>query len=180
MLIGDLRYEGYIKGKENSYQVNLNFDDKLHERASSGGHNCTNRPVLRAPREVARAVGLRADMLLRVPSTGSVVVVEIEKANREKVLRDIVKMLLFFEASQADLAALICPRNYVHSSGVWNVFDTAHQVLRAFVRVTQLPEFKARCLSLIGFTQEVFLEGKWIAWDETSRKEFQAQARKHF
>jgi hypothetical protein len=33
-------------------------------------------------------------MLFRVPSTGNVVVVEIEKANREKILRDIVKMLV--------------------------------------------------------------------------------------
>jgi hypothetical protein len=178
-LVGDLRYEGYIEGKENSYQVNLNFDDKLHERACSGGHECTSGPVLSAPREVARAVGLKADILFRVPS-GTIVVVEIEKANREKILRDIVKMLLFFEANQADLAALVCPRNYVHSGGVWKVFDTAHQVLRAFVRVTQLPESKANRLALIGFTQEVFLGGKWAVWDEAARQELQAHARKHF
>jgi len=179
-LVGDLRYDGYIGGKENSYQVNLNFDDKLHERACAGGHDCTNKPPLSAPREVARAVGLEADMLLRVPSTGNVLVVEIEKANREKILRDIVKMLLFFEAGQADLAALVCPRNYVHGNGVWKVFDIAHQVLRAFIRVTQLPESKANRLALIGFTQEVFLGGKWTAWDEAAREEFQAHARKHF
>lgn len=179
-LVGDLRYEGYIQGKENSYQVNLSFGDKLHERACLGGHECTGGPILSAPREVARAVGLKADMLLGVPRTGNVVVVEIEKAKREKILRDIVKMLLFFEASQADLAALVCPRNYVHSGGVWKVFDTARQVLRAFVRVTQLPESKAKRLALIGFTQEVFLGGKWTAWDEAARKELQALARKHF
>lgn len=102
-LVGDLRYEGYIDGKENSYQVNLNFDDKLHERACSGGHECASGPVLSAQREVARAVGLKADMLLRVPSTGNVVVVEIEKANREKILRYIIKMLLFFELRRAKL-----------------------------------------------------------------------------
>lgn len=179
-LVGDLRYEGYIEGKKNSYQVTLNFDDRLHERACSGGHECTSEPVLNAPREVARAVGLKADILLRTPSTGDIVVVEIEKANREKILRDIVKMLLFLEASQADLAALVCPRNYVHSGGVWRVFDTAHQVLRAFIRITQLPESKAKRLALIGFTQEVFLGGKWTAWDEAARGQLQAYARKHF
>ena len=132
------------------------------------------------PGEVARAVGRKADMLLRVPGTDSVVVVEIEKANREKILRDIVKMLLFFESSQADLAALICPRNYVHTNGVWRVFDTARQVLRAFIRVTDLPQSKASRLALIGFTQEIFLGGRWITWDETAREDFQAQAREHF
>jgi hypothetical protein len=179
-LVEDLRYEGYIEGKENSYQVNLTFDARLHERACSGGHRCVSGPVLSAPREVARAVGLRADMLLQVPGTDSVIVVEIEKANREKILRDIVKMLLFFEAKQADLAALICPRIYVHGGGAWKLFDTARQVLRAFVRVTQLPEDKAKRLALIGFTQEAFLGGRWMAWDETSREEIQMRARKHF
>ena len=179
-LVGDLRYQGYIEGKENGYQVNLNFDDKVHERACSEGQDCASETVLRAPREVARAVGRKADMLLRVPGTDSVVVVEIEKANREKILRDIVKMLLFFESSQADLAALICPRNYVHTNGVWRVFDTARQVLRAFIRVTDLPQSKASRLALIGFTQEIFLGGRWITWDETAREDFQAQAREHF
>jgi hypothetical protein len=75
------------------------------------------------------------------------IVVEIEKANEEKVLRDVVKMLLFLDAGQAELAALICPRNYVHSGGAWRVFDTARQVLRAFIHVTHLPESQAKRLA---------------------------------
>ena len=179
-LVTDLRYEGYIESKENSYQVNLTFDDKLHERARAEGYDCDNTPPLSAPREIARAVGRKADTLFRVPGAGNGLVVEVEKANREKILRDIVKMLLFFEAGQADLAALVCPRNYVHGDGVWPVFDTARQVLRAFIRVTELPEAKSKRLALIGFTQEVFLAGKWALWDEAAREAFQAQARKRF
>lgn len=179
-LVQDLQYEGYIKSKENSYQVNLNFDDKLHARVCSGGIECISGPVLHAANEVARAVGLNADLLLRVPSNGSAVVVEIEKANREKILRDIVKMLLFFEAGQADLAVLVCPRNYVHTGGVWNLFDTAQQVLRAFVRVTELPPSKSERFALIGFTQEIFVDGRWTVWDKGRRSWFQAQAREHF
>ncbi|MGB6947090.1 MAG: hypothetical protein WBE37_32125 [Bryobacteraceae bacterium] len=179
-LVGDLRYEGYIRSKKNSYQIDFNFDDKLHARACAEGQDCANGPVLSAPREVARAVGRKADTLLRVPGAGNAVVVEVEKANREKILRDIVKMLLFFEARQADLAVLMCPRNYVHRRGVWRVFDTARQVLRAFVRVTELPEAKVKRLALIGFTKEVFLDGKWTVWDIGAREKFQAYARKHF
>jgi len=50
-------------------------------------------------------------------------------------------MLLFFDVGQADFAALVCPRNYVHTlhtDGPWKLFDTANQVLRAFARVTEL------------------------------------------
>jgi len=88
-------------------------------------------------------------------------------------------MLLFVEAGQADLAALVCPRNYAHADEVWKVFDTARQAVRAFIRVTQLPDSKVKRLALIGYTQEVFLQGKWTTWDEMSRGVFQAGARKH-
>jgi hypothetical protein len=178
-LVEGLRYQGYIRSKKNSYQVNFNFDDKLHERACAEGQDCENAPALRAPREVAGAVGRKADTLLRGRG-GSALVVEVEKANREKILRDIVKMLLFFEALQADLAVLVCPRNYVHRRGVWKVFATARQVLRAFVRVTELPEAKVKRLALIGFTKEVYCGGAWTVWDKAGREELQVRARKHF
>lgn len=178
--IEGLEYEGSILGKANSYQVNLHLDGKLHEQLCSSGLKCSSTPGLDIPREVARAVGQKADLLVQIPVTGNRIVVEIEKANREKILRDVVKMLLFFDADQADLAALVCPRNYVHNGGVWNLFETAHQVLRAFIRVTGLPESKANRVALIGFTQQIFLEGKWTAWNESTRTQFQERARKHF
>ena len=115
-LVEDLRYEGYIKSKKNTYQVDFEFDNELHVRLCSRGHGCTSGPVLNAPNEVARAVGLNADLLVRGINAARVLVVEIEKSNREKILRDIVKMLLFFDAGQADFAALVCPRNYVHTN----------------------------------------------------------------
>jgi hypothetical protein len=89
-------------------------------------------------------------------------------------------MFLFLDAGQADLAVLICPRNYVHSGGVWNLFDIARQVLRAFIHVTELPEPKAKQLALIGCTQEVFLNGRWMRWGTEARREFQNRAAAHF
>ena len=107
-------------------------------------------------------------------------VIEIEKANKEKILRDIVKMLLFLNEGQAELAALICPRNYVHTGGVWQVFETAKQVLRAFVDVTELPPSKARRIALIGCTQEVFVGGDWTKWNNERRLEFVQLAKSRF
>jgi len=154
-----LDYEGYIVSPSDSYQVNLSFDQRIVERLCLTERKCISEPVLNAPRQVARAVGQKADLLIGSPGTGGMIVVEVEKANKEKILRDMVKILLFIDAGQADLGVLICPRNYAHAKGIWRVFDTASQVLRSFVHVTQLPDTKARRLALIGFTQEIFLEG---------------------
>ena len=52
---------------------------------------------------------------------GRWVAVEIEKTNREKILRDILKCHIYLHAG-ADFAVLGLPTNYPHSRGVWNLF----------------------------------------------------------
>ena len=50
------------------------------------------------------------------------VAVEIEKANREKILRDILKCHIYLHVG-ADYAVVALPRNYPHKHGVWDLFD---------------------------------------------------------
>lgn len=178
-VVEGLCYDGFISSPKNGYQINLTFDDCLIAQLRANSHECVSEPVLSAPREVAHAVGRNADAFLRL-AHGPMMVIEVEKANEEKILRDIVKMLLFLDAGQAELAALICPRNYVHKGGVWRVFETATQVLRSFVHVTQLPPSKAKQIALIGCTQEVFMRGGWTVWDKDARSEFLKLAGPHF
>ena len=178
-VVEGLCYDGFISSPKNSYQVNLTFDECLVAQLRANSRECVSEPVLSAPREVAQAVGRNADAFLRL-AHGPMMVIEIEKANEEKILRDIVKMLLFLDAGQAELAALICPRNYVHRGGVWRVFETARQVLRSFVHVTGLPPSKATRIALIGCTQEVFMNGGWTDWDKEARSEFLKLAGPHF
>jgi len=53
---------------------------------------------------------------------GHKVAVEIEKANREKILRDLLKCHMYFHAG-ADFALVVLPRNYAHKMGSWDLFD---------------------------------------------------------
>lgn len=50
------------------------------------------------------------------------VAVEIEKANREKILRDILKCHMYLSAG-ADFAIIGLPKNYAHTHGTWNLFE---------------------------------------------------------
>jgi len=50
------------------------------------------------------------------------VAVEIEKANREKILRDILKSHIYLHAG-ASYALIVLPKNYAHRHGIWNLFD---------------------------------------------------------
>jgi hypothetical protein len=53
---------------------------------------------------------------------GKSVAVEIEKANREKILRDILKCHMYLHAG-ADFALVALPKNYSHTHGVRNLFE---------------------------------------------------------
>lgn len=53
---------------------------------------------------------------------GRRVAVEIEKTNREKILRDILKCHMYLHAG-ADFALVVLAKNYPHKHGVWNLFD---------------------------------------------------------
>lgn len=176
----DLTYTGYIESPKNGYQVNLTLDQELVARLCECEFKCEAEPRIATDQEIAQAVGRNADILIQRSDSEVKIIVEVEKANREKILRDIVKMLLFLENGQAELAALICPRNYAHGTGVWPVFRTAQQVLRAFLRVTELPERKQRQIALIGCTQEIFLQGQWREWNEISRAQLQTSASPYF
>ena len=47
---------------------------------------------------------------------------EIEKTNREKILRDILKCHMYLQAG-ADFAVVGLPKNYPHSRGLWNLYE---------------------------------------------------------
>lgn len=60
---------------------------------------------------------------------GRSVAVEIEKANREKILRDILKCHMYLRAG-ADFAIIALPKNYSHTHGIWNLLEFGAQRFR--------------------------------------------------
>jgi hypothetical protein len=60
---------------------------------------------------------------------GHHVAVEIEKTNREKILRDILKSHMYLHLG-ADFALLILPKNYPHKHGIWNLYHFGVQQMQ--------------------------------------------------
>ena len=83
---------------------------------------------------------------------GRAVAVEIEKANREKILRDILKCHIYLHAG-VDFTLVVLPKNYAHKYGVWNLFQFGidrYEECRTYGFGT--PEKLGRIL-LLGFDQ---------------------------
>lgn len=124
-----------------------------------------------------RRLGVRQKLDFAFSHQGRTVAVEVEKANREKILRDILKCHQYLAAG-ADLALIVLPLNYPHSGGVWNLFDFGRQCYdqcRKFGFGT--PELLSRIL-LLGFTQYCSTTQQELS--TTTRQRMREEAHRHF
>ena len=97
----------------NQGQMDSDFDTELEKAfLANGAMPLDLRLPENIPQELDFAFSFR----------GKSVAAEIEKANREKILRDILKCHMYLHAG-ADFALVALPRNYSHSHGVWDLFE---------------------------------------------------------
>jgi len=83
---------------------------------------------------------------------GKKVAVEIEKANREKILRDFLKCHMYLH-SGADFTLVVLLKNYPHKHGVWNLFEFGVQRYKECLAYGfGTPESLGRIL-ILGFDQ---------------------------
>jgi hypothetical protein len=97
----------------NQGQMDSDFDAKLESALQSRGAATCN---------LALPVGVPQELDFGFTFGGRTFAVEIEKANREKILRDILKSHIYLSVG-ADFAVVVLPRNYAHKNGVWNLFE---------------------------------------------------------
>ncbi len=83
---------------------------------------------------------------------GHKVAVEVEKANREKILRDLLKCHMYFHAG-ADFALVVLPRNYAHKLGMWDLFDFGIQRIEECRTYGFGTHDKLSRILLLGYTQ---------------------------
>lgn len=97
----------------NQGQMASDFDPVLERALQAGGATAFKLPL---------PLGVPQELDFAFTFSGRTVAVEIEKANREKILRDILKCHIYLHAA-ADFAVVVLPRNYAHKLGVWNLFE---------------------------------------------------------
>ncbi len=109
----EVRFSGRI-GEKNNNQITLDLDERLCDALC--GHGATETE-LSLPEGVAKEYDFAFDF------AGHRVAVEVEKANREKILYDILKCHMYL-SGDATFALLVLPKNYPHRHGEWDLFAT--------------------------------------------------------
>jgi hypothetical protein len=88
---------------------------------------------------------------------------EVEKSNKKTLWFDYIKILTKLESDPNGLGVVMCPVNYTHSGGVWNLYQEAVIYKNHLKRVFG-SSFLDR-VSVLGYMQYAFLDGKWQKFD---------------
>lgn len=155
------------KSAKNNYQLSSLFDDALMAKAMSKEISNGN---LQLPNDTAKEY----DAVLKT-KFGLVVVVEVEKANWEKFLYDLLKAHIYLSHG-AEYCCIIIPENWAHQHGEINVFQKSSKRLDLARKYHCGDQRVLDRVFLIGFRQ--FWKGTLLS--QTGREKMRDECRKQF
>jgi hypothetical protein len=146
--VGPLYFDAEIKNvKSNSGQVTLQaFDEKLEERLNALGCAILPHPVITLQKRMTPDITLYRDFDGRSVKMS----VEIEKANWEKILRDLLKLHAYLHTG-IDLGIIIIPEFHAHNHGKANQLKWARNMIESSLEVGMWNPSFSRKIMLVSF-----------------------------
>jgi hypothetical protein len=161
-----LEFEMICKSSKNNYQLSSLFDEALIQKAAST--QMPNRSLV-LPNDIAKEY----DAVLNTKF--GPVVVEVEKANWEKFLYDLLKAHIYLNHG-AEYCCIILPENWAHQHGEINVFLESSKRLDLARKYHCGDQRVLDRVFLIGFRQ--FWKGTLLT--QTGREQMREDCRRHF
>jgi len=127
----------------NQGQMASNMDERLQATLNDLG---ATQSQLTLPVEIPQ------ELDFAFAFAGHTVAVEIEKTNKEKILRDLLKCHMYLHFG-ADFALVVLPKNYPHKQGVWDLFEFGVQRYKECVTYGFGSEERLGRILILGFTQ---------------------------
>jgi hypothetical protein len=145
--VGELVGVGYslvCRTPRNNYQLDSTFDAAMKHQLVSRGAREVN---------LGRGWSGNLDLDFALDFHGQTVVFEIEKANKEKLLYDFLKMHIYLDRPEVSAALLVVPINWPHAHGVVDLFSFARERFDLCVRHGMADPAKTRRMLIVGFSQ---------------------------
>ncbi len=145
--------------KSNSNQLDSDIDSKIEAALSEHYSVSSSKSDLLVEAEGARVGEL--DIVFRDSKT--TYYMEIEKSNKKTLWFDYIKILTRLENDINGIGILMCPTNYAHKIGVWNLYKEAVLYKKHLKRV-----FGSELLdrvAVFGYTQYAYLENQWLEYN---------------
>lgn len=128
---------------KNSGQMVSDFDDKFQKALLSNGA---------VDHRLSLPLDIRQELDFSITYQGHSIAVEIEKTNREKILRDILKCHMYLHQG-ADFSLVVLPTNYPHTQGMWDLFRFGSGAFGQCMKYGFGTSDKLERILLLGYTQ---------------------------
>lgn len=112
-----LDYKMLCKSSKNNYQLSSQFDEALIAKANREG-------MVNGPLSLPKDISKEYDAAFKTPH--GLVIVEVEKANWEKFLYDLLKAHIYLNHG-ADYCCIVLPENWAHQHGEIDLFDESRK-----------------------------------------------------
>ena len=130
-------------------QLNSSLDDAIIKHLKIFGEIETNSIV----EDDDGKIGL-LDFVLTLKDSPSVkYYVEIEKTDKKRLWFDFIKILTCLKSDTNGKGLIICPKNYAHSNGVWDLFAEAQNYKTHLERVFEKHSDLLKRVFIIGYEQ---------------------------
>ena len=160
-----VRYCGSIV-KANSNQLNLDFDEQLCAALEKKGWQCERKPRVDVAALGRDSGSQEADAIITHNfSRQQKAVLEIEKSNKKTLWFDFIKLWMFIESGQASQGIVLCPLNYAHKLGEWNLYQEATCIKRYLGRFAGVSKEKLDLITVVGFEQLIVNDKKAKHWN---------------
>lgn len=168
-------FHGIIKSPANSYQIDVRaFDSKWIETMEATGWKRKPLPNFKE----LNLPEIKPDALLTQDNVN--VAIEIEKSNEKTVWFDFIKLLMLIGRDIAHFGLLVVPKNYAFRAGKWSLFNETRYYRWCLIRFAKVDPCLLSKIAIIGYTQEVYISGRWAELDKFAMRDIKEQARAHF
>ena len=141
----------------NSRQLDSNLDHMVEQKLSRIASRIFSKKE-RLIKTDSKKVG-ELDIAFEA-NNGDTYFIEIEKSNKKTIWFDYIKLLTLIQDHSDSYGIILCPKNYAHKVGTWNLFREAIAYKSHLTRV-----FKSSSLDrvyVIGYTQYALLDDSWV------------------
>ncbi|MEJ1380698.1 MAG: hypothetical protein RPT95_06985 [Candidatus Sedimenticola sp. (ex Thyasira tokunagai)] len=146
--------------ESNSRQIDSDIDKRIISLLSKSYQVYRNKKDLMVSVGAERIGELDGRI---IDESGIEYYLEIEKSNKKTIWFDYVKILTCLASDDSGIGLLICPKNYAHKVGVWNLYKEAVIYKKHLQRV--FPGSSLNRVGVIGYTQYVRNNSDWIEYD---------------
>ena len=156
--IVDLRFSVTVKST-NSKQLDSNIDSVVENQLAKVASKLLSKSD-RVIKTQGEKIG-ELDIAFEA-NNGTTYFIEIEKSNKKTLWFDYVKLLTLVKEHENSYGIIICPKNYAHKVGTWNLYKEAVAYKAHLARVFDSSSLNR--IYVIGYTQYAFLDERWQAF----------------